>query len=68
MYYREDTFTTDPFLVSILDTSVVKDGSLVHSHTPAMDVASKRNLLRVEVIEARSIDNIIWMVSQDIND
>jgi len=52
MYNREDAFTADPFLVLALDASIVEDGSFVHSHTPAMDLAGKGNLLRVEVIEA----------------
>jgi len=68
MYNREDAFTADPFLVLALDASIVEDGSFVHSHTPAMDLAGKGNLLRVEVIEAWSIDNIIWVVTQDVND
>ena len=51
MYNREYAFTADPFLVSIFDPRIVENGGLVHSHPPAMDLASKRDLLRVEVIE-----------------
>jgi len=67
VHNTEDALTTNPKSISSLDPGVVEDSSLVHFHTAMMDVPSERYFVRMEVIEARSTNDFLGMVAQDVN-
>ena len=63
---RKDALTTDPLAIPGSDPSIVENGCFVQLHTTVMDLVSKRHLVRMEVVEARSADDLIWMIAQDV--
>lgn len=46
----EDTLATDPRAILVLNTTVAEDRRLVEADTSAVDLTSKWNLLRMEII------------------
>ena len=49
---REDAFAGDPLAISASDGGVVKDGGSIELDTTAVDVARKRNLIRMKIVKA----------------
>lgn len=49
---REGTFATYPLSVNITDACIVQSRSFVHENAASVDIAGKRHLLGVEIVEA----------------
>ena len=64
----ETALAADPVPLTILDATVGQNGSLVESYSAAVELLCDGNLIRMEKVPARSIDDFIWSVAQNVND
>lgn len=63
---REYAFTTNPSSISASDPSIMEDSCFIQLHTTIMDLASKRHLFRMKVVEAGFASDLVRMIAQDV--
>jgi hypothetical protein len=64
---REDTLATNPLAITVLDSSIVQDSSLVKLHPSHVDVFGKGNFIGMKIIEAGSSNDLGRVVPQDLS-
>ena len=64
----EDTLTTDPTAMLILDATVRQHGGLVELDASSVYVAGKRHLVGMEILEARLAHDVLGLIAQDVGD
>lgn len=64
----EDALATNPLPISRFDSGIVEDGRLVKVDATVSHIASRRDLIGMEVVEARPSVELIRLISQDIGD
>jgi hypothetical protein len=64
----ENALTTNPLSISASDPGIMENSRLLQLHTTIVDLASKRHLVWMKVIEARFACDFIRMIAQDVDD
>jgi hypothetical protein len=68
VYNREAALTADPFSLTIFESAVRQDSSLVEVHSPAILCLGQWEFIRVEKLPDGSIDDLIGRVAENVDD
>jgi hypothetical protein len=64
----ENTFTTNPRPILVLDLAIVERSSLVQVNTTAVDRSRKGNLIRVKILPTRFTLDLMRQVPKNVFD
>jgi hypothetical protein len=64
----EAAFTADPLSLTVLESAVGQDGSLVEVYSSAILCSGERKLVWVEELPDGSIDDLVRRVAKDVDD
>ena len=65
---REATLTTNPLALAVLDLAIGEDGGFVKLHASTVELPRERNLIGVEKLPARPVDDFVGRVSENVDD
>jgi hypothetical protein len=64
---REAALTTNPLALAVLDLAIGEDSSFVEFHASTVELPRERNLIGVEKLPARPIDDFVGSVSENVD-
>jgi hypothetical protein len=64
---REATLTANPLALAVLDLAIGEDSSFVELHTSTVELPRERNLIGVEKLPARPVDDFVRSVSENVD-